>query len=102
MKNLPLCAAIVLLVSILTLSYINPHTPPTPQTLLVPPNTKVIGYFWNDEDVYIIYRPMAADESPENWNAPNSSVMSMDVPNVIIHETRLPTTPASNSHRTKE
>ena len=102
MSKTPLGIAMMLLVAALIIPLIHPYTPPAPTTVDVPPNTKVIGYYWIDEDIYDIYRPMAADESPQDWTAPNASIMSIDVPTVRIHETRLPATPHSDNRLQEE
>lgn len=80
--------AIVMLIALVLTAVVVSSSPPVPRrTVDMPPGEKVIGYYWIDEDFYIIYRPMAIGEHPEDWEAPNYSVMSIDVPTVYIHET---------------
>ena len=79
--------ALILLAAFVVIALGPPSQPVPRRTVEMPPGTKVIGYYWIDDDLFVIYRPMAKGEHPENWEAPNVSIMSIDVPTVYIHET---------------
>ena len=94
MSPLSWTLCLLLLSGIVLSSALTPNQPLPRRTVDMPPGTKMIGYYWIDEDLYVIARPMTNGDHPQDWEATNVSIMSIDVPTVYIHET-----PAASAQR---
>lgn len=65
---------------------------PSHRVVDAPPGSKVVGVMWDDDEVYVLVRPMKIDETPEQWTVFKSSQELTHPAQVTVRESRVPGT----------
>lgn len=54
----------------------------------LPPNTKLVNVTWKENSLWLITRPMRADEQPETYEFKESSIFGIVEGKIFIKESR--------------
>ena len=58
------------------------------RTVDAPPDSKIVGVLWDQDELYVVVRPMEVDDTPHNWAVVKSSAVPGESAAVTVRESR--------------
>lgn len=94
-STLAVCALLLVLIGAASYAK-HPEAVLPQQTVNVPPNMKVVGLSWDNDELTVFVRPMELDDVPHDWMVLKSSPTPAERTALTVRESRTaPTTDVS-------